>query len=156
MSASLSMGNVVLSRAFLNALLLAVRPGSTEDHLIVNPKIALLNEDPLSITPDTTLEQLEEHEAAFSGYTAGGSAVTLGAVPVRPSNVVQALAGNVAWVGPVADPFISGGVKGWYLYDDTFGLICSGQFSESVNITGQGSYLDLFAGLPLKVNTSGL
>lgn len=156
MSRSLGMGNVVLSRAFVDALLLAVRPASTEDHLIVSPKIALLNDDPLTITPDTTKAQLDAHEAVFSGYTAGGQAVTLGAIPVRPSSVIQALAGNVSWVGPTVDPFVQGGVKGWYLYDTTFGLICSGQFSESVNIATPGDYLDLFAGLPFKLNTYGL
>lgn len=151
MSASLGIGNVIMSREFVNALLLAVRPASAEDHLLVAPKIGLITSDPLSLGPDTTLAELEAIQAAFSGYTAGGQAITLGAIPIRAKFDAVALAGNVAWVGSETDPFVSASIGGWYLHDTTYGLVCACQFAQPVLIASPGDYLDLFVGLPVKL-----
>lgn len=156
MARSVSMSRVVLAREFMNDLLLAVRPASATEHLLVAPKIALIGPNELSFSPDLTLAALEAAEVEFSGYTAGGAAVTLGAVPVRSGDRVMALAGNVSWVAPVADPFVEGEIVGWYMTDDTYGLVCFESFEESVLIAHPGDYFDLFAGLALKLNTLGL
>lgn len=148
--ASRSLLSPVVSRLFADALLAAIAPSSTDDHLIVSPKIALLGTPSVTITPDTTKAVLDAEEVAFSGYTAGGSAITL-TTPgvVRGSDRFQLLAGNLTWVLTTADPLVTATVYGAYLYDTTFGLIAAGYFDEVVNLGNVGDYLDLFAGVPV-------
>lgn len=147
--ASRTMVSPVISRAFAELLLEAIAPGSAESHLIVSPKVALIGTSGLVLTPSTTKAELDAVESAFTGYTTGGSAITL-TTPgiVRGSVRLSILAGNVVWVLGTADPLVTGQVYGYYLYDTTYGLICSENFSEPVVLGQTGDYLDLFTGVP--------
>lgn len=148
--ASRSLSLPVVSRVFASLLLEAIAPASTEDHLIVTPKLALIGSPTLSLTPDLTKADIDVEQAVFSGYTAGGSAVTLTSPGiVRQGPGIQLLAGNVTWVLTTADPLVTGTIYGAYLWDATFGLIACGYFDEPVVLGAVGDYLDLFAGVPV-------
>lgn len=148
--ASRNLVNPVVSRAFAELLLDAIAPGSTEGHLIVSPKLALLKTNVVAITPETILSELNAEQADFSGYTTGGAAVTLTAPGVvRGGASVAMLAGNVVWKLTTATPLVTNNIRGWYLYDTTFGLIAGEYFSEQVVLGSVGDYLDLLAGVPV-------
>jgi len=148
--ASRTISDPVISRSFANLLLAAIAPSSTEDHLIVAPKVVLLGTSAVALSPDTLKATLDAQEAAFSGYTTGGAAITLTAPGlVRAGVDQQILAGNVSWVVTTADPLVTGTIYGAYLVDTTFGLIASGYFDEPVILGSVGDYVDLFWGVPV-------
>lgn len=142
----------VLSRAAMNLLLLAIRPASATDHLIIAPKLGLFGPSEIVLTPDTTKAALDAIEVVFTGYTAGGAAVTFQTTTVRTGLGKQCtLSTNNVWVVGTADPLVTAEVSGWYLYDTTYGLICSEKFGTAVSMANTGDFLDLFAGLPIRL-----
>jgi hypothetical protein len=118
--------------------------------MIAAPKLAILGTNILALNPDLVKAELDEQQVAFTGYLAGGSAVTL-TTPgvVRHSASMQLLAGNVVWVLETGDPQITGVGYGAYLYDTTYGLIASGYFDAPVSLGSVGDYLDLLFGVPV-------
>lgn len=146
---SVAMARPVLNRTFSNDILTAIRVAAVDAVAMVAPKIALIGETGIVITPDTTKAELDAVQAVFTGYTAGGAAVTFNVANLRHGQNAVALAGNVSWVVTAADPQLLDTVTGWYLYDTTFGLICSENLAAPVVLGQVGDWFDLFAGVPL-------
>ena len=146
---SVAMSRPVLNRGFANAVLDCIRPASAELAPIVAPKVALIGSSAITITPDTTKAELDAVEAVFTGYTTGGSALTFAAANLRVLTTAVALAGNCNWVVGTASPVVTDTITGWYLYDTTYGLICSELLSAPVTLGFTGDWFDIFAGIPL-------
>jgi len=148
--ASRQVASPTVSRTFANLLLDAITPASVDGHLIDTPKLILLGENSLAISPDTTLAEIEAIEAAFTGYTAGGTAITLTAPgPVRQSETIQLLAGNVIEVLESGSPTVTADIYGAALVDTTYGLIAAGYFDQPVTLAEVGDFIDVLFGVPV-------
>lgn len=146
--------NPTVSRLFATTLLDAITPGSTDGHLIATPKLMLLGDNSVAIGPDTTLAELQAIEAAFTGYTTGGTAITLTAPGVvRQSEDIQLLAGNLIEVLESGSPTVTDTIYGAALVDATYGLIASGYFTDPVILAEVGDFVDVLFGVPVLLQT---
>lgn len=138
---------VVWGRAFMNSVVAALKTAA-EDPLIMTGKIRLNTNPAYNPTPDSTRAALAADEAAYSGYTAGGIALTVGD-PVRlAENIVGAMS-SVLYRATDVDPFVSATVYGWWIDNGTI-VVCGEAFpSGTVAAFGNPfSFLQLDISLP--------
>lgn len=134
-------------QAFLNTILAAykTRPAGA---LIVSGKVRLINSPTFAPTPQTTVAELAAVECAYSGYPAGGAALTVGD-PVNLSRTCQGAVTAIQFVATTATPFVPDTAYGYWV-DDGTNMICVEMFpsGQEAPFASAGAFLELLLELP--------
>ncbi len=138
---------IVYGRAFVNTILAALKtiPGGA---LVTGAKLRLSNNPSFSPTPGNVPGDFSANECAYSGYTAGGLAVTLSA-PLNLSTTADGVLFAGLFVATAASPFVPDTATGWWI-DDGTNVICAERFANNQTATfaSPGAFLSLTALLP--------
>jgi hypothetical protein len=134
--------------AFLDTFLaaLSTRPAAA---LLVAPKLRLSVDPAFAPSPGMTIAALAAHETDFSGYTAGGYALTLAGPVTLTTNAVGEVASAVA-VAAAAAPFIGGQITGYWV-DDGTNVVLAEAFGPAgpVPIAAPGDFCQVDVRFPL-------
>lgn len=139
--------NVTFGQAFMNTIMAALKTVPS-GALIATAKLRLSNSPSFAPTPASTIASLDATECAYSGYTAGGIAVSLSA-PLNLSTVCQGVLTNGLFLATTASPFVPDVAYGWWI-DDGTNFIAGERFSgnQSASFASPGAFLDLNALVP--------
>lgn len=144
--------NVVYGLVWMKLLAGALKVAPA-DPLIDTAKVRLSKDPDFALNKNTVIEDLEDNEADFSGYAAGGVALTVGTAV----NIGTSQAGTqapVTFTAAAADPFVTGTVYGWWI-DDTVNFICGERLTAPLvfqfNAPGDYLQLDVITPFPLTV-----
>lgn len=133
---------VTRSRAWLNTLLLTLKTVPA-DPLFDTAKLRLLKDRTLTLNQNTTVAELEAHEADYDDYVAGGITVT-------PPSAVNFNSLSQGWVFShlfsVVDPAptIGNDIQGYWI-DDGVSPVIMEYFAvgQGVPMQAQGDWLEL-------------
>lgn len=92
-------------------------------------------------TPNDTLTALEAIEATFSGYTAGGYALSAFTGPFYGNNggvIIISPQISVAFITPGEGDPVDNVVTGWFLVDSTGNLVADGAFTQTQPLQNPG------------------
>lgn len=145
--------NVVFGIAFVDTVLAALKTVASAA-LIATAKVRLSTDTAFNPTPNVTISALAAHEAAYTGYTAGGVAAVLSA-PVNPSTVVLGVLIPALFIATSSGSFVPATVTGWWL-DDGTNFICGEAFGggNTANFGQPGDFLDLTVVVPFGLQQS--
>jgi hypothetical protein len=139
--------NAVIGRAFADTILAALKtvPGSA---LITSGKVRLSKDPSFNPSSDSSVVALEANEADFSGYPAGGVAVSLSA-PLNFSLGCQAVLTSALFLAAAASPFVPNVVTGYWV-DDGTNVVQGERFAGGVNfsLSAPGDFLELAVFFP--------
>lgn len=140
--------NVVFGDVFANAWVLALKtvPGAA---LLAAGKLRLSKDPSFNPNSKTTLAELEANECDFSGYPAGGIAVSLTTgLDLTPQ--IQGAITSGTFVAATATPFVSGTAYGYWI-DDGTDMAMAEKFASPFNapFAEVGAFLVLNAAIPL-------
>lgn len=144
--------NLIFGRTFANAMLAALKtvPGAA---LLAAGKVRLSSDAAFSPTADTTLAALVANESAFTGYPAGGVAVSLTTgVDVQPQT--QGAITSAVFEGTGTRPLVAPGVAYGYWIDDGVEPAVMEKFPSPVTFENAGDYLVLNCIIPELLNQS--
>lgn len=149
--ASYASQSITYGQAFLNTIVAAWKTTASAA-LIATAKVRLIHEASFTISPQTTIAQLAAQECDYSGYTAGGVALVVGA-PVNLSLNAQGAVTGIQFLATAATPFVADTAYGYWV-DDGTNMIAGEMFAGGVGITfaSAGAFLELILELPLQVN----
>jgi hypothetical protein len=138
----------VYGRAFANTVLNAYSTLPTAA-LIHLGKLRLSNDPNFNPSPDNQIADFAGHEAAFSGYTAGGQAFGPTAPVNLPAGGVIAEAVG-SFTAAAATPFVTDQVTGWWV-DDGTNVIAGERLASGlvISFARPGDNLTLVVGLPM-------
>lgn len=136
---------------FLAAL--SARPAAA---LLSTPMVILSHDATFDPQPTSDMADLLLEEAAFTGYTAGGTAPTFGGTPVILDNARVALLASLQWICGTATPQVTDTVFG-YAVIDSVRFICGERFAGGVSFaaSGPGQFLNLELLLPVPLRIVG-
>lgn len=118
--------------------------------LIATAKVRLTTNASFVPNPDATIAELAADEADYSGYTAGGLALVVGA-PVNLSPSCQGAVTALSFIATAASPFVPAQCYGYWV-DDGTNVIAQEAFPGGVAIGFgvAGDFLELVLQLPLQ------
>lgn len=145
--ASYASQNVMFGSAFLNSVLAAFKTMATAP-LIATAKVRLTSNPSFTPQPNSTIAELAADEVAYSGYTAGGVALVVGA-PVNLSLTCQGAVTGVQFLAAVASPFVPGQAYGYWV-DDGTNVILQEAFPGGIayGFGAPGDFLELVLQIP--------
>lgn len=142
--------NVGYSRVFADSVLAAFKadPGAA---LIVTGKVRLSRDPDFNPAFDTPVADLTPNEADFTGYPAGGVAVTM-SDPLNILTTAQAILISALFIVTEDDPQVENQVYGWWI-DNGTDVIAYERFNTSgpFNLAEPGDYLDCTILLPMRL-----
>lgn len=142
--------NVVYGRDFVKTLIAALKV-APDDPLINTAKVRLSQDPTFNPSPDSTVAGLDANEATFSGYSAGGLALTVG-VPVNLTTLIIGATTPTLFVVATATPVVGNDIYGWWI-DDGTNVIAGEKFpaggAASMNLVGDFIQLDVSVGVSL-------
>jgi hypothetical protein len=147
MSTTYSAKKVVIGQAAANALLGALTTGHVGG-LLATGKLRLSHDPSFNPTPQSTLASLSAQEANFSGYPAGGVAVSL-TTGLNLSPNAQGASQAALFEAAAATPFVADNITGWWIDDGT--IFWVGERFAAGLIAGfaaVGDFLELIAIIP--------
>lgn len=138
-------------RTFADTVLAALKtvPGGP---LIAAAKVRLSMDPAFAPTPDNKIADFTPNEANYSGYAAGGVALTLAGTGVAsPGCEVEYAA--VVFTATAATPFVPNNVTGYWI-DDGTNVIAAEAFGSSGPwaVAQSGDFLQLDLRLPLQLH----
>lgn len=142
--------NVVFGKAFANIVLAALKtvPGGA---LLATGKLRLSKASPFNPTSGMSLADLEADEADFSGYPAGGVAVSL-TTGVNVTPQIQGAVTRGIFEAATATPFVGNSVTGYWVDDGTEMAIGEAFTDDQVAaFNAVGDFLILNALIPLNL-----
>lgn len=120
--------------------------------LIASGKLRLSNNPALVANPQATISQLAADECAYSGYTAGGIAVTLSG-PLILSNSAVGMLCTGTFLATTATPFVSDSAHGYWIDDGTNVILVEAFPPGTVFSFAQaGAFLELVVLIPLQTS----
>lgn len=141
---------VVINRDFANILLgaLKVVPGGA---LLATGKVRLSSDPAFAPQPGDSLASYVAGEATFSGYPAGGIAVSLH-TGLNVSTQIQGALTTALFIAATAMPFVPGNVTGYWIDDGTIVAVAE-KFAGgvTVNFGAVGDFLELDAVIPVNL-----
>jgi hypothetical protein len=146
---TITYGRDWLTRA-LDHLVAAVTPAPLD-----GPVLHLMGAAGFNPTPDTTLDDLNAVEAAFSGYTTGS--LFAGGVVTSPQPGLGQLYTAVynALDPGGGDPYVPDTVTGWYMENDTR-FVAGGMFpAVAMAVIGDWIGLDVLIAIPFRASNIG-
>jgi hypothetical protein len=138
---------VAFGRVFANLLLGALKtvPGAA---LLATGKVRLSKDPSFSPAADTSLATLEANECDFSGYPAGGVAVSL-TIGVNVTPQIQGAITSATFEAATASPFVPNQCYGYWIDDGTEMAIGEAFGSAGpIPFADVGDYLVLNAAIP--------
>lgn len=140
---------VTFGKAFLNSVVAAWKTVASAA-LIATAKVRLSNNPGLVINPGLTIAELAANECAYSGYTAGGLALVVGA-PANLSPTCQGAVTGLQFLAASASPFVPDTAYGYWV-DDGTNFIAGEAFPGGVGFSfgAAGDFLELVLELPLQ------
>jgi hypothetical protein len=139
--------SVVYGRTFMNGLLKTMKtvPGAA---LLATGKLRLSKDPSFAPTPATTLAELEANECDFSGYPAGGIAVSL-TTDLNETPQIQGILTRGVFAATTATPFVPGSALGYWI-DDGTDMAIGERFADegTASFANVGDFLVLNAVLP--------
>lgn len=139
---------VVYGRTFMNTVLSVFKTASVPA-LIVAGKVRLSKDPAFSPTPDSTIASFTGQEATFTGYPAGGIAVSL---TTNLFLTAGALGDLTTALYVDTGPAIGNTIWGYWI-DDGVNVIAAERFAGgfSVPMSLAGDFLDLTVILPMQL-----
>lgn len=139
--------NPIYGTDFLNTILAAYKT-TASGPLIASAKVRLINSPTFAPTPATTIADLAAVECAYSGYAAGGIALTVGA-PVNLSRTCQGAVTALQFLATAATPFVQDSAYGYWVDDGTNMIVVEMFPAGTVAPFGSaGAFLELLLQLP--------
>jgi hypothetical protein len=134
--------NLTYGTAFLNAIIAALKVAPTNP-LVNTAKVRLSANPSYNPTPTSTITALASEEANYSGYTAGGLALTVGS-PVNLSSTCQGAVTALQFLATTATPFVANQIYGYWVDDGTNVLVAE-KFAAGLVVAfgAPGDYLEL-------------
>ena len=137
---------LVFGRAFMNTIMAAFAARPAGPLVAAGAKIRLSQDPTFNPTPNSNVAGLSTNEATFSGYTAGGNAVTLSG-PVNASPTCQGELASTLFVATAST--VTNNVYGYWI-DDGVNVIVGERFAGGgiASFNTSGDFLDLQIVLP--------
>jgi hypothetical protein len=138
---------VTFGTAFLNTLMAALKTAPMNP-LVNTAKIRLNTNPAFNPSPGDAISTNTANEADYTGYTAGGIAVSLSS-PVNLSPTCQGVVASALFTATSASPFVSSVVYGYWI-DDGTNVILAEKFAGGINVAfdAAGAFLELIVQLP--------
>lgn len=141
---------ITYGNAYLKTQATAQKTAPTNP-LINTGKVRLTTATGFSPSGTNTIAELSPNEANFSGYTAGGLALTLTG-PVNLSALCEGMIAALTFLATTASPFVPNVLTGYWV-DDGTNVIAQEAFpSPGITISAAGDFLALLLQLPQQVN----
>jgi hypothetical protein len=148
--AAYSSQNITYGNAYQKTAALAQKTAPTNP-LINTAKVRLSTQLGFSPSGTATIAELAANEANYSGYTAGGLALTLTG-PVNLSALCEGMIAALTFLATTATPFVPNTLYGYWV-DDGTNVIAQEAFpAPGITIAGPGDFLALLLQLPQQVN----
>ena len=140
---------ITYGKAFLNTIAAAWKT-TASGALILDGKLRLNTNPSFNPSAEDTIAGNAANEADYSGYTAGGIAVTLSA-PVNLSATCVGAICSGTFAATTDSPFVSSVVYGYWI-DDGTNVIAAEAFPTNQQVTfgTPGDFLELVVQLPIQ------
>lgn len=142
--------SVVFGLTFANTILAALKTVPSAA-LISSGKVRLSNNPSFNPVPTSTITSLAANECAYSGYTAGGIAVSL-TTGLILDGVTQGATTSALFEATTATTFVPDVAYGYWI-DDGTNMIMSERFANGGvgTFSAPGNFLDLIVLLPYQL-----
>ena len=140
--------NITYGQTFLLSVIAALKTAPTNP-LVNMGKVRLTTQAGFNPQPLLTIAELSPNEANYSGYTAGGIALTLSS-PVLLGTGAVGNSQAVEFIASTASPFVPSTLTGYWI-DDGTNVIAMEAFSTSIPIAAAYDFLALVLQLPLQL-----